>query len=311
MGCLDRPLCTVDICEPGIGCVFYYDDGASCSDGYTCTYSDTCAVGQCLGTKFQCIDCPVPTTDLAVKIVELKISSDGKAGSGLDVDEDPTTCAPADNCSGGVDNALGVLAGLLNPGLQETIETGTVLYVGDFSALDTTGQPFPFSVLETDLTEADEIAMCDFQSAECTYTTSQYSYGPDCTAYFSLPDATWNNGSLTGGGLGQVMTIALRLSGNTFIPITLVNAKVKGQIILDEATGNVTGAVGIFAGATPKQQLIDSITSLNFDSLPIDKDTALSLLDLLVVNDIDLDGNGEADGASIALRFVGIAANLE
>ena len=82
------------------------------------------------------------------------------------------------------------------------------------------------------------------------------------------------------------MTIALRLSGNTFIPITLVNAKVKGQIILDETTGNVTGAVGIFAGATPKQQLIGSITSLNFDS-PVDKDTALSLLDLLVVNDID------------------------
>ena len=64
-------------------------------------------------------------------------------------------------------------------------------------------------------------------------------------------------------------------------------------------------------GATPKQQLVDSITSLNFDSLPIDKDTALSLLDLLVVNDIDLDGNGEPDGASIALRFVGIAANLQ
>ena len=309
--CDDSNTCTTDVCEDGIGCVYYYDDGALCSDGFWCTYNDECAVGQCLGTKYQCPDCPTPTTGLAVKIVELLVSSDGKAGSGLDVDEDPTTCAPADNCSGGVDNALGVLAALLNPGLQETIESGTVLYVADFSALDTTGQPFPFSVLETDLTEAAEAASCDFQSTECDYEASQYSYGPSCTAYFGLPNATWNTGTFEAGGIGHIMTIALRLSGNTFIPITLVNAKVEGQVILDEATGNINGAVGIFAGATPKQQLVESITSLNFDTLPIDKDTALSLLELLVVNDVDLDGNGEADGASIAIRFVGIPANLE
>ena len=309
--CDDGNTCTEDVCEQGVGCVHYYTDGEACSDGYFCTYNDVCVVGQCLGTKVSCADCPTPSTGLALKIIELTVATDGNAGSGLDVDENPTTCAPAGNCSGGVDNALSVIASLLNPGLGETIDNGIVQYVADFSQLDMTGQPFPFSVLETELSEASAAAGCDFQSEVCDYITSQYSYGPSCKAYFGLEDATWSDGTFNAGGLGYVMTIALRLSGNIFIPITLVNARVKGQITLDSTSTNVTSAVGIFAGATPKQQLIDSITNLDFDDLPIDKDTALSLLDLLVVNDIDLDGNGQPDGASIAIRFVGIGANLQ
>ena len=57
--CGDDVPCTLDGCDAGTGICTHkaLPDGASCSDGSLCTYSDTCdAVGACSGKQIPCVD---------------------------------------------------------------------------------------------------------------------------------------------------------------------------------------------------------------------------------------------------------------
>ncbi len=60
--CDDGNACTKDLCDPAAigGCVYVAVDGGQCSDGNSCTASDACKGGQCVGTDTGC-DC---ATDL-------------------------------------------------------------------------------------------------------------------------------------------------------------------------------------------------------------------------------------------------------
>ncbi|MFT5430329.1 MAG: hypothetical protein ACI9OJ_001003 [Myxococcota bacterium] len=308
--CDDSNVCTNDLCIEGDGCVHYFADG-NCSDGFSCTSNDLCVAGTCIGDKMFCADCPLPVTDHALKVIDLTVPADGNAGSALDIDGDPETCSPPGKCGGGVDNALGVLAPLLNGPLATSIAAGSVMYVTDLSAATLDGQPFPLSVLDTNLTEAAEAAMCDFQAETCAYVASQFSYDAGCSAYFGLPDAVIEGGTLKGGGIGYTMTIGLAISNSVFIPLTLVNAQIKGTVVLSEDGTRVVQATGIIGGAAPKKQLLATMASISQDELPIDKETVLNLINDAVVNDIDLDGDGTKDAASIGIRFLTVGATLE
>jgi hypothetical protein len=248
-------------------------------------------------------------TDDALKIVQLTFSTDGQPGAALDIDEDPATCAPEGQCSGGIDNAMGVLAPFINDALSQSMESGSILYAVDLSQLTTDGEPFAFSVLDAKLGKASVAASCDFMVQECDYVASQFSFDPSCTPYFGLPNATVNGSTFRAGGKGYVMTIAVAF-GSTTIPITLVNAQVEAVVVRDPVTQVIVGLSGLFGGASPKQQLYDTIANLNDALLPVDKTVVLGLIDSLVVNDIDLDENGDKDAASVAMRFITIPANL-
>ncbi len=309
VACDDGTPCTTDFCSPGIGCQHHFDDDAVCSDGYSCTSGDTCVAGLCLGNKDFCGQCPKPVTGDALKIVQLTFATDGLPGSALDIDEDPTTCAPDGKCSGGIDNAMGVLAPFINDPISQSMEAGSILYAVDLSQLTTDGEPFPFSVLDAKLGMSALSSGCDFMAQECDYVASQFSFDPSCTPYFGLPNATVNGATFKAGGKGYVMTIAVAF-GNTTIPITLVNARVEAVVVRDPVTKVIVGLSGIFGGASPKQQLYDTIANLNDALLPVDKTVVLGLIDSLVVNDIDLDENGGKDAASVAMRFITIPGNL-
>ena len=308
--CADDNPCTTSpaVCDPDKGCQYFFAESV-CSDGYSCTTNDKCVAGQCVGAKSFCPSCPSPVTGHALKVIDLKISGDGNKGSALDVDGDPTTCSPAGSCSDGIDNALSVLASLVNGPLTETLESGAVLYVVDFDAATFGGAEFPFGVYDSNLTEAD--ALCEYQLSECSYEASQFSFGPDCAPYFGLPNAKILGNKMVAGGTGYTMTIALALSSSTFIPLTIVNARVVGDVTFSDDGTEVQNVLGIIGGATPKSQLISTIESLDPDVLPVDKDLAISLLETIVQNDIDLDGDGEKDAASLGIRFKTIPANLE
>ncbi len=310
--CDDASPCTDDVCKPGVGCVTEFALGKPpCFDGFGCTINDTCVAGLCIGTKAGCASCPVPVTKAAFRVVQMTFATDGLPGSGLDVDDDPTTCAPEGSCSGGIDNAMAALAPVINGPINDAMDIGNLHYVVDLSALVLDGTPFPFAVLDTELTAASAAASCDWTADECTYHASQFSFDPTCQPYFGLPNGSVHGTSFKGGGPGYHMTIAVALSGVGLIPITLRNAEVAGVLILDPDTKAVKGINGIFAGASPKQQLYDTIANLDPDVLPLDKAAVLALIDELLVNDIDLDGDGEDDSASVALRFVTLPADLE
>jgi hypothetical protein len=53
--CTDDNPCTTDLCNPNAGCV-NVNNGNPCNDGATCTVSDTCSGGSCVGVS----NCPDP-----------------------------------------------------------------------------------------------------------------------------------------------------------------------------------------------------------------------------------------------------------
>lgn len=54
--CVDGNVCTTDVCNPSVGCVFTQTSGPSCNDGNACTAPDACSGGSCVGTPVQCED---------------------------------------------------------------------------------------------------------------------------------------------------------------------------------------------------------------------------------------------------------------
>ncbi len=47
--CADTDTCTVDSCDPAVGCAHVVDQNAKCDDGKACTEGDSCATGTCAG----------------------------------------------------------------------------------------------------------------------------------------------------------------------------------------------------------------------------------------------------------------------
>jgi hypothetical protein len=78
--------------------------------------------------------------------------------------------------------------------------------------------------------------------------------------------------------------------------------------------GKVAAMTGVLGGAVPKQQIIDAITAIPDDqwppTIPVDKATILSLIDILVVPDIDGDGDGVAESASLGIKFSAIGGQI-
>ena len=61
--CDDGNMCTNDLCDPGMGCKYAYNE-APCDDGNQCTTGDVCQGGQCTGSGIQaCNDFNPCTTD--------------------------------------------------------------------------------------------------------------------------------------------------------------------------------------------------------------------------------------------------------
>ena len=69
------------------------------------------------------------------KINSLILGKSGHPGEGLDIDENPDTCAPVEDCSAGIDNQLSSLAAVAQPGLDEAIIQGTLNLVLEYEEL--------------------------------------------------------------------------------------------------------------------------------------------------------------------------------
>ncbi|MCA9516598.1 MAG: hypothetical protein KC635_16770, partial [Myxococcales bacterium] len=305
--CNDDNPCTLDSCHPIAGCLNLFLTG-SCDDTYECTVNDQCVAGECFGAKTNtCEICPVDRTELANKIISIELASDGNKGSGLDVDQDANTCAPSTGCSGGVDNALAVAAFLVNPSIGSSVENGVVKWVIDLRNVRMDGEEFQLAVYDSGLTDEAELANCDFQHDLCEYDVAQLSFDAACRPYFSFDNARIVNGELVAGGTDTLISMVLPLQGGDLLSLTMAWARVSATFTTDES-GRIVSMNAVFGGAVPKAQLIAAIEGLSSSSLPIDRDTALALLDAVVQNDIDLDGDGIKESASLGMRVNSIPA---
>lgn len=316
--CDDANVCTTDACIPGEGCLnlFRTEDcvgdscgPALCSDDEPCTIDDRCIAGQCFGGKT--ISCPLcalePTTD-ANKIISLLVMADGNPGSGLDIDDDPTTCAPATACGGGVDNELGLLASFVNPGIDDSITSGVVKWIVDLREAKLDGSEFPIAIYDSGTVDDT----CDFQSERCEYDVAALSFDANCEPYFHFDNARIEDGRLTAGGTGELINMVLPLQGGSLLGVTIAAARTEGTVTTD-AEGKVIGINGIIAGAIPKSQLIEAVRNLDPESfsLPgLTSEEAAALLDSLITADIDLDGDGLPEAASVAMRIQTIPASI-
>ena len=96
VSCDDDNPCTQDSCDPATGCNYSNVDGSQCSDGDACTWSDTCAGGQCGGIAVVCDDGNVCTNDFC-DTAKGECVYEALSGSCDDGD----ACTDGDECSAG------------------------------------------------------------------------------------------------------------------------------------------------------------------------------------------------------------------
>jgi hypothetical protein len=328
VSCDDGNVCTVDICDAARGgCLGLFvtadcNDSsctpAPCDDGNSCTLNDQCVAGACFGGKTrECGLCPVTPTDRANKIVRLEISGDGRPGSGLDLDDDPDTCAPFGDCGGGVDNALAPLAGIMGSNIQASVDDGVVMWIVDFSRWQGDDAPFAMAVYDSGL--ADSNLACDYQGGPnapdevteiCDYSLAQLSFDADCVPYFAFDNAVVDAPKITAGSQDTVIRMVLPLASGSLLGLTIANARFEGALTFD-LNGQIASVNGILGGAVPKVQLIQAVLELRPEDIGgIDPTAVVPLIELLVENDIDLDGDGLDDAASVAIRITTIPARI-
>lgn len=316
--CEDSNVCTTDACIAGQGCVnlFRTEDcsgescgPALCDDGEACTVDDRCVAGECFGAKTaSCQMCFIESTTDANKIISLLVMADGNPGSGIDVDGDPSTCAPSTACGGGVDNELALLASFVNPGIDASISDGVVKWLVDLRAATFDGSEFPIAIYDSGL--VDET--CNFQVDRCEYDLAELSFDEHCEPYFHFQNAKIVDGLLTAGGTGDLINMVLPLQGGSLLGVTIAAARTEGKVTID-ADGKITQINGIIAGAIPKAQLIEAVRNLDPSSfsLPgLSSEQAAALLDDLINADIDLDGDGLPEAASVGMRIQTIPATI-
>lgn len=302
--CSDGNPCTVDGCSLGQCTHMTAPDSTPCDDGQECSFADQCVAGVCMADTSACVCVPV-FSENSNKINSLSIGKDGQVGSGVDVDNNAATCAPASNCSGGIDNTLSAIAGFANDPLADAITSGSIVLLLEHDGY--MGNSTPFTVHIYTGGAVDDT--CDIQNSTCEYLVDPVLLNEDCEPLVTLGNAKVLGGKLTAGGPGANLPLSLPIAGLA-INVTVYNARIDVKVTV--AGGKITTLNGVLGGAVKKSELKAAITALPDDTFPagFDKATIIGFLDILVAEDIDLDGNGTKDAASIGFALTAIGANL-
>jgi len=248
------------------------------------------------------------------------LPTNGQAGSGLDLDGNPDTCAPPGNCSGGIDNALGVLGTdlgdfSLNDSFIEALEGGQLVYMVSMVGFNLESVPFTLRVyIGEPVLDVDE---CDVQDSNqtCDYVVYQDSFAPDCAVLVEFTNAVVDeSGQLSAGGTGGLFIVNTKFSGSFPIAFAIFDATIQASLTLGvDAAGNtvLNATQGIIAGAVPKQTLKDTLNNVSDSIIPATLKILINgVLDNGVVDDLDVDQDGVPDAASIGIRFTTIFGNI-
>lgn len=310
--CDDGTDCTEEHCDAKFGCVYTTRQG-ECDDGFECTIQDACVAGQCAGVlTWDCTPCTVTPNEDAQNLTGLGIGENGNPGNGLDLDGSAATCAPADQCSGGVDNQLGALAALVNPGLQQAIDDGVIHYLLSFTGANFDGAPFSL-VFQAAEQSTVTLPKCDPMVAQCAFVPYSASFTPDCKPVVILDNAVVKGDLLTAGGPGYTFAVQAVLIGDTIATLGMRDARIEARV-----TKTVTGTAierldGVVGGAINKAEFVATIQGLPdafFLSIGMNKEQVVGLLDIAVVADLDTDRDGTPESTSVGFRFNSIPADI-
>jgi len=273
--------------------------------------------GQCISGWCDVYDMEFDAQIPYQKVTWMDFGKSGQPGEGLDVDQNPATCAPAGNCSAGVDNSFAsFLASLVSIGVMPTNPFDSVIQSGDMILLaeplgwNNWGTAFSMGFYTGDVAQSGG-ATCNFQTAYCNYYVQAESIHPEtCLPYiFFYPVVMNAAGVLSGGGPQSHFEIALDFLGGVPLTLRFYMARIHAETIIT-SSGKVKIDKGIIAGAISTQELFDAILALPPVTLPMDPAMVVNLLGGLLVKDIDTNGDGIKDAASVALKFKSIEGKI-
>jgi len=301
--CDDGNPCTKDACDPGKGCVQSPDNEAgTCNDGNPCTSKDVCKAGVCKG-EGQCACTPKFST-VASRLNNVQIGNGGKPGEGLDLDGNSKTCSPKSSCSGGIDNSLGALSGLVNGPLQGAVDKGSLNISVEFGSYKQ--GPIELAVHQVDVHKSNP--KCDINKAHCKYTAAMSLLDPKtCKPTVKLAGKLVGD-KFSAGGKGTIFPFNLPIQPGVDLKVSIYDVRIEGTVKV--SGGKLTSMTGILAGAVPKKDLLEAINAVPDADLPLPKATLISILDSTVAQDMDTNGDGNKDAASISLKIKGIGATL-
>jgi len=245
----------------------------------------------------------------------MAIGAGGHPGEALDVDGDPDTCAPEDDCEQGLNNQLSGLLGQLatfvdaNAELAAALEEGKLVLLAEMVDYKGEGTPFVLNMYLGDPSVPKE--ECDFQTEVCDYLVDPGSFDlVDCSPFITFTSAVVNDGVLTAGGPESLFSLAIPISDELLLTVTANMAQIQGTFV-DGSPPTITE--GLVGGAIRKDKLIESVEAVpeeKFEGFPITKPMLINLLKMFIQNDVDMDDDGEPDAASVGIKFSTIAAEL-
>jgi len=205
-------------------------------------------------------------------------------GQALDLDAD-----------GKPDNAFASVAGFVNGGIQGALDKGDIHLLFEHHGLSGAEGPYTLNAFAGKL--APKSVGCAFATATCTYVVSPESFDLEtCTPIISFDNAVKKSGKISAGGKGYQFVCQVPIAGKGLVSLVLHDAALEAQ----EAVGPGKPLTGILAGAIPKQSLLEAVPA-----------EFKGLVDMMLANDIDTDGDGVDDAASVAFTFVANSAGIE
>jgi hypothetical protein len=304
--CECTPACEGKDCGPD-GC------GGTCGD---CEEGSACDMGDNT-CKVVSTDCPpenYPFSDVIQKINWMSMGQGGHPGEALDVDGDPDTCAPADDCEGGLNNQLSGLLGQIkqfvdpDAEIAKALDEGQIVLLAENVDMKTDGTPFTINMYIGDLTADKET--CDYQAAKCDYVVKLDSLDKfECKPIISFDNATLNDGALAAGGPAYDFQVAIPISDGVVLVVTAEMAQIVGTITGEGDAMKIEN--GLIGGAVRKDKLMEAVDLIPEDAgLPVSKDMIKNILNMFVDPDVDTDDDGEPDGASVGVKFATIAGAI-
>ncbi len=311
--CDDNNLCTDDSCMKTKGCIHALNSG-SCDDGFDCTTPDLCTGGVCKGIKTaSCAKCQKFFSDTEGKLTVFQIGKNGKPGEGIDVDGNPNTCAPSGTCTAGIDNACAMLGAFVNQSLIKAIADGSMTFIAEFEGYTGPDKPFTLNLFYAELSPESLAAGCDGQKQVCSWLVSQAAFGPDCKPKFTFANAVVSAGHLTAGGADTLFAMDAALLGAKNTTLFVKGARIEADVKFDTDGIQLLSVSGVLGGAVPQKALLDVINSLDpsvFAASGLSLSQVVALIQDALTLDIDIDGNGVPEAASIGLRFSAMGAKV-
>jgi len=285
-------------------------DGCSdqCGD---CLDTEICQDGKC---NVKSTDCPPEDpvfSDVVQKLNFMQIGKGGHPGEALDVDGDPDTCAPADDCEGGLNNQLSGLLGQLEQFVDADAEITTALEEGEIILLSenvdmkTDGSEFTINMYMGDMTVEKDV--CDYQAVKCEYVVKLEALDlVTCLPYITFANATINDGKLFAGGPDSIFKFSIPIVEGMIFDIEANMATVTGDVVGEGDDMVIEN--GLIGGAVRKDKLMEAVDLIPEDEvdLPVSKEMIKNLLNMFVKPDVDTDDDGDPDAASIGVKYATI-----